>query len=61
MLNSVVKISIISAKYFEYYTIILRGGAVFCGHTCTTKYTIENDLTKKRKRKKQTYIQTNGT
>jgi len=25
MLNSVVKISIISAKYFEYYTIILRG------------------------------------
>jgi len=28
----------------------------------TTKYTIENDLTKKRKKgKKQTYIQTNGT
>jgi len=28
----------------------------------TTKYTIENDLTKKRKKnkKKQTYIQTNG-
>jgi len=28
MLNSVVKISMTSAKYFEYYTIILRG-AVF--------------------------------
>jgi len=26
----------------------------------TTKYTIENDLTKKEKRKKQAYIQTNG-
>ena len=26
MLNSVVKISMVSAKYFEYYTIILRGG-----------------------------------
>jgi len=29
MLNSVVKISMMSAKYFEYYTIMLRGGAVF--------------------------------
>jgi len=28
VLNSVVKISVIFAKYFEYYTIILRG-AVF--------------------------------
>jgi len=28
MLNSVVRISMMSAKYFEYYTIILRG-AVF--------------------------------
>jgi len=25
MLNSVVKISMMSAKYFKYYTIILRG------------------------------------
>jgi len=25
MLNSVVKISVMFAKYFEYYTIILRG------------------------------------
>ena len=25
MLNSVLKISMMSAKYFEYYTIILRG------------------------------------
>jgi len=25
MLNSVVKISMMSAKYFEYYTFILRG------------------------------------
>jgi len=29
MLNSVVKISMMSAKYFEYYTIILRGGRFF--------------------------------
>ena len=27
VLNSVVKISMMFAKYFEYYTIILRGGA----------------------------------
>jgi len=26
VLNSVVKISVMFAKYFEYYTIILRGG-----------------------------------
>jgi len=32
MLNSVVKISMMSAKYFEYYTIILGGGAFFRGH-----------------------------
>jgi len=30
--NSVVKISMMFAKYFEYYTIILRGGAFFRGH-----------------------------
>jgi len=30
MLNSVVKISVMSAKYFEYYTVIL-GGAFFRG------------------------------
>jgi len=29
MLNSVVKISMMSAKYFEYYTIMLRGGGRF--------------------------------
>jgi len=29
MLNSVVKISIMSDKYFEYYTIILRGAVFF--------------------------------
>ena len=34
MLNSVVKISMMSAKYFEYYTIILRG-AVFSWTQCT--------------------------
>jgi len=33
VLNSVVKISMMLAKYFEYYTIILGGGALFCGHT----------------------------
>jgi len=31
MLNSVVKILMMSVKYFEYYTIILRG-PFFCGH-----------------------------
>jgi len=32
VLNSVVKISVMFAKYFEYYTIIayFRGHAVFC-------------------------------
>ena len=28
-LNSVVKISLMFAQYFEYYAIILRGGAFF--------------------------------
>jgi len=31
VLNSVVKISVMFAKYFEYYTFILGGGR-FCGH-----------------------------
>jgi len=35
MLNSVVKISMMSAKYFEFYTIILRG-AVFSWTHCIT-------------------------
>jgi len=29
VLNPVVKISLISAQYFDYYAIILRGGCVF--------------------------------
>jgi len=29
LLNSVVQISMMFAKYFEYYTIILRGGRFF--------------------------------
>ena len=32
MLNSVVKISMMSAKYFEYYTIILRGTVLSWTH-----------------------------
>jgi len=32
VLNSLVKNSMMFAKYFEYYTIILREGGVFCGH-----------------------------
>jgi len=32
MPNSVVKISVIFAEYFEYYIIILGGGAFFRGH-----------------------------
>jgi len=32
VLNSVVKISMMFAKYFEYYTVILGEGAFFCGH-----------------------------
>ena len=31
VLNSVVKISAMFAKYFEYYTIILGGGVFFVG------------------------------
>jgi len=31
VLNSVVKISLMSTQYFEYYAIILSGAA-FCGH-----------------------------
>jgi len=43
MLNSVVKISMMSTKYFEYYTIILRGPFFSwthcsCGYTNTKKY-----------------------
>jgi len=34
MLNSVVKISMMSAKYFEYYTIILRGAVFSWTHCC---------------------------
>jgi len=36
VLNSVVKIPMMFAKYFEYYTIILRG-AVFYGHAVHNK------------------------
>jgi len=39
MLNSVVKISMMSVKYFEYYTIILRG-AVFSWTHCRWLYLI---------------------
>jgi len=35
MLNSAVKISMMFAKYFEYYTIILRG-AVFSWTHCSS-------------------------
>jgi len=36
VLNSVVKISMIFAKYFEYYTIILRGRFLWpcCSYSC---------------------------
>jgi len=33
VLNPVVKISLMSAQYFEYYAIILRRGPFFRGHT----------------------------
>ena len=33
VLNSVVKISMMFTKYFEYFTIILGERGVFCGHT----------------------------
>jgi len=38
MLNSVVKISMMSVKYFENYTIILRGGPFFRGHAVFVAY-----------------------
>jgi len=34
MLNYVVKISVMSAEYFEYYTVILKGGAFFSWTRC---------------------------
>ena len=37
MLNSVVKISLMFAQYFEYYGIILRG-AVFLWTHCITRF-----------------------
>jgi len=38
VLNSVVKISMMFVKYFEYYTIIIRGGgAFFRGHAMSVK------------------------
>jgi len=37
-LNSVVKMSLMFAQYFEYYGIILRGGGRFVrGHTMTDR------------------------
>ena len=33
VLNSVVKISMMFAKYFKYNTIILRAAVFFCRHT----------------------------
>jgi len=39
MLNSVVKISMMSGKYFKYYTIILRGAAFSWTHCI---YTVPN-------------------
>jgi len=38
-LNSVVKISMMFAKYFEYYAIILRGGGVFSWTRCIRLFT----------------------
>jgi len=35
VLNYVLKISVMFAKYFEYYTIILMGGGVFSWTHCT--------------------------
>jgi len=38
VLNSVVKISLRFAKYFEYYTIILRGEGRFLWPCCSYSY-----------------------
>jgi len=38
MLNSVVKISLLFAQYFEYYGIILRGRGIFSWTHCITKF-----------------------
>jgi len=35
VLNSVVKIQMMFAKYFEYYTIILGGGGIFSWTRCS--------------------------
>jgi len=39
VLNSVVKISVMSAKYFQYYTIILRE-AVFSWTRCSLHFSL---------------------
>jgi len=36
VLNSVVKISMMFAKYSDDYTILLRGGPFFCGQAVCT-------------------------
>jgi len=38
LLNSVVKVSLIFAQYFEYCTIILEGGGVFSWTCCSVIY-----------------------
>ena len=47
VLNSVVKISLMFAKYFEYYTVILRG-PFFRGHANVALVTAELQLYKRR-------------
>ena len=47
MLNSVVKISMMSVKYFEYYTIILRG-RFFRGHAVSCISQVETLHQKKQ-------------
>ena len=53
VLNSVVKISMMFAKYFEYYTVILRGGAFFRGHAVLTKIAQARFWLQKARRKKE--------
>ena len=44
VLNLVIQISLMFAQYFEYYAIIRRGGAFFCGHSIVSSIIIFNNI-----------------
>ena len=55
VLNSVVKITLMFAQYFEYYAIILRG-PFFRGHTVQSNHNHQTYIYSKGKERKSIYI-----